>query len=254
MSDRDPVRLAHASDTPNELVRSLGIAKSFAPSSTNLDAIVRGVIERLPDADLPDDGSDGGDQGDGGDPGPGDPGPGDPTGPAPAPAGGPALTSGGALIGGGALITATIVAAVMLTQEEPARVEAPVPRAPIEDTAVAAEAPKSPGVAPAGPSEVSAPRASAAAPPPSETALIDAAQRALGSDPAAALRHCAEHQQHYPGGALSQEREVIAIDALVRLGRRADAEARAARFRAQHPSSGHIRRIDVLVGKPAADP
>jgi hypothetical protein len=47
---------------------------------------------------------------------------------------------------------------------------------------------------------------------------------------------------------LVQERELVVIDALLRLGRRAEAIARAARFHQQFPTSVHGRRIDVLLG------
>lgn len=91
------------------------------------------------------------------------------------------------------------------------------------------------------------PPPAATAPP--ETELLSRAQRALGGDPAAALAHCDEHLARYPGGALTQEREVIAIAALVRLGRVAEARSRAERFEAAYPGSGHLRRIDVLLGE-----
>jgi hypothetical protein len=42
---------------------------------------------------------------------------------------------------------------------------------------------------------------------------------------------------------------VIAIDALVRRGRRADADARAARFRERFPRSGHQRRIEAILAR-----
>jgi len=73
---------------------------------------------------------------------------------------------------------------------------------------------------------------------------------ALGSDPNRALRLCEEHAQHYPNGALSQERDVIIIDALHRLGRVDEARSRAEAFRRRHPTSGHNRRLDVLLGTP----
>ena len=44
--------------------------------------------------------------------------------------------------------------------------------------------------------------------------------------------------------------EVIAIDALVRLGRRPEAETRAARFAKAYPGSSHKTRIDALLGSP----
>jgi hypothetical protein len=46
---------------------------------------------------------------------------------------------------------------------------------------------------------------------------------------------------------MAQEREVIAIDALMRLGRADGAKARAGRFHAAWPDSAHGRRVDALV-------
>ena len=79
--------------------------------------------------------------------------------------------------------------------------------------------------------------------------MLQRAQSALRVDPAQALAICDEHRRSFPRGLLGQEREVITIGALMRLGRSADAETRARRFAAQHPSSTHLRRIETLLGK-----
>jgi hypothetical protein len=84
--------------------------------------------------------------------------------------------------------------------------------------------------------------------PEAEMALLRSAQDALGSAPADALARSEEHAKTYPGGALAEEREVLAVDALLRLGRRREAEARAARFRAAHPASAYLRRLETLLG------
>jgi hypothetical protein len=80
-----------------------------------------------------------------------------------------------------------------------------------------------------------------------ELTLVDRAQEELSRDPESALAHAREHEQRFPMGMLAQEREVIAIDALLRLGRRREAESRALRFHAQYPQSAHGRRVDVLL-------
>jgi hypothetical protein len=88
-------------------------------------------------------------------------------------------------------------------------------------------------------------------PAPSETALLDRGHQALRSqNPAAALAAADEHARAYPRGTFAQEREVIAIEALVALGRRPEAAKRAGRFRAAFPGSAHQARIDSLVGGP----
>ena len=85
--------------------------------------------------------------------------------------------------------------------------------------------------------------------PPAEVTLLQNAQDALPTTPALALADCDDDARRYPNGLLAQEREVLAIDALVRLGRHDDATARAARFSAAYPSSTHLRRIDVILGR-----
>ena len=79
--------------------------------------------------------------------------------------------------------------------------------------------------------------------------LLREAQHAIDAAPATALARCEEHARHYPRGSLVQEREVLAIDALLRLGRRAEAEQRAARFEGEHPGSAYGRRIATLLGR-----
>lgn len=84
--------------------------------------------------------------------------------------------------------------------------------------------------------------------PVAETALVRRAQAELRTDPQQALASCDAHARRFRRGALAQEREVVAIDALVRLGRRDEAKARSARFFSTFPGSGHRPRIESLVG------
>jgi hypothetical protein len=74
--------------------------------------------------------------------------------------------------------------------------------------------------------------------------LLEQARAALNSSPAQALRLAQQHAQQFPHGLLTQEREVIAISALRRLGRTTEAEARAARFDARYPHSLHQQAVD----------
>ena len=106
---------------------------------------------------------------------------------------------------------------------------------------------------PAGSSAASAHalgKPSEAGPEPSqdELALVARAQEALARTPGAALSLVAEHERTFPRGALGQECEVIAIDALLKLGRMTEAEARAGRFHQRFPTSALGRRVDVLLG------
>jgi hypothetical protein len=82
-----------------------------------------------------------------------------------------------------------------------------------------------------------------------ELGLLARAQSALSSDPKTALLLAGEHEARFGHGALSQEREVVAIDALLRLGRRSEASARAMRFSQQFPGSVHARRIEILLSR-----
>lgn len=81
-----------------------------------------------------------------------------------------------------------------------------------------------------------------------EDRLMRRAREAVGSNPAQALSLTQEHARRFPRGTLSQEREVIAIDALVQLGRSQEARARATAFLKFYPRSAHRARIEQLVG------
>lgn len=89
-------------------------------------------------------------------------------------------------------------------------------------------------------------------PPPSEVALLTEAQQLLATDPSASLAVVARHATIYAHGIHAQEREVLAIEALVRLGRSRDAEVRARTFFHDFPTSTHRRRIDVLLSGTAS--
>lgn len=84
----------------------------------------------------------------------------------------------------------------------------------------------------------------------SEVDYLRHAQAALATSPSEALKMADQHSSLYPRGILVQEREVIAIDALTRLGRRADAAARANAFREAFPRSAHLSRVTTLTEAP----
>ena len=82
-----------------------------------------------------------------------------------------------------------------------------------------------------------------------EVKLVQRAQDALrGSRPAEALALCNDHAKRFPDGMVTQECEVIAVEALVKTGRKDEARRRADRFKARFPGSASIRRLDVLLG------
>ena len=83
--------------------------------------------------------------------------------------------------------------------------------------------------------------------PDTELDLLGRARSALASDPSIALAIADAAAARFPAGALAQEREMIAIDALTRLGRTPDASARAASFVERYPTSAYRPRIDSLI-------
>jgi len=72
-----------------------------------------------------------------------------------------------------------------------------------------------------------------------EAHLLARAKDALGPSPAEAYALTIEHAARFPAGALVQERELLAIQALVRLGRGNEAESRRTRFLAAFPGSAY---------------
>lgn len=79
-----------------------------------------------------------------------------------------------------------------------------------------------------------------------EIVLLERAETALTKDPAAALALTQTLEEAYPRGALVQEREAIAIEALAKLGRLEEAQARLRRFLSAHPESPHRMRLERL--------
>jgi len=81
-----------------------------------------------------------------------------------------------------------------------------------------------------------------------ERALLDAARAALEQENGAtALAAAEKHQRKYPSGVLVQEREAIAIRALMLLGRTSEARVRAGAFRARFPESALLPTLDSIV-------
>ena len=109
---------------------------------------------------------------------------------------------------------------------------APVTSAAPVMSALPSADPPAPPRASSGPS---APPASASAEPvdpvavdplAEEVALLDRARAALSASPAEALALTAEHASRFPQGKMGMEREIVAIDALRRLGRADEARVK----------------------------
>lgn len=137
------------------------------------------------------------------------------------------------------------------SQPGPARTARRVePDAPLPGAALAAQ-PDVPSSPAASRVEVEPPAPAAAASPtplPSEGALLLRARQAMAAAPAAALDLTDDAARRFPEGALAPEREVLAIEALARLGRLPEARARWSAFRAKYPQSPHLARLGSLVG------
>ncbi|MFT3927925.1 MAG: hypothetical protein QM778_35685 [Myxococcales bacterium] len=122
---------------------------------------------------------------------------------------------------------------------------APVPVAPETNLptsgGVAEQALPAPEAAPSA-----AKRVGASAPRPDELSLIAQAQ-SLRAEPQAVLRVLKQHATLYPQGMLAQEREVLAVEALVSAGQLKEAKRRAGRLEAEYPNSAHLPRIRALL-------
>jgi hypothetical protein len=79
--------------------------------------------------------------------------------------------------------------------------------------------------------------------PVAEAKLLLAARRALPADPKRALAHTSEHERRFPRGSMKEERELLAVRALMALGRSAEAVARAHRFESAYPGSTYAAAV-----------
>lgn len=128
-----------------------------------------------------------------------------------------------------------VVGAEVTSEPAPAAASEPAP---------AAERASEPAARPSAPKRA-APRPRAhTAERHSEAELLERAQAALATRPKDALALTREHQRRFPRGLLVQEREVIAIEALSRLGQRRAADAKAAEFEERYRGSVHQPRLD----------
>jgi len=104
-------------------------------------------------------------------------------------------------------------------------------------------------------SEVASARSTASAavepsaPAETEVELLKRAQLALGINAGLALELTRTHEVRFEQPRLDQEREMIAIHALMRLGRLDEARRRGQAFRARYPRSAHLHRLEGLLEK-----
>lgn len=171
----------------------------------------------------------------------------------------------------GAGIGAMTIAGVEVVQLARAEWTAPEPSSPPhvvlitptkQPMAPSASAPGLPDLAPS--SQPAAARRGIAAPTPpnldaqvepveplaQEAALLERARGALESAPARALALTREHAREFPSGQLGLEREIVAIEALQKLGRVTEARARADALLRTAPGSYYEERIRNLLPEP----
>jgi hypothetical protein len=167
-----------------------------------------------------------------------------------------AKLGGAAKLGIAAAALVAVGSATLFVSSPPS---APTPKPSRSAVASTAPAPVAPPVFVAPPATLSAPAelapppssASAAlthgkppaATPPSEAELLEQARAAIKTDPSRALQRANEHARRFPRGVLVQEREVLAIQALRRLGRDAEADRRADAFGKAFPGSAFQRKL-----------
>lgn len=83
----------------------------------------------------------------------------------------------------------------------------------------------------------------------SEGSLLLRARSALRGDPARALEITDEHRRLYPEGAMAEEREALAIEALAALDRGEALRARADRFGRSYPRSPYAARVRAALAR-----
>jgi TolA-binding protein len=80
-----------------------------------------------------------------------------------------------------------------------------------------------------------------------EATLLNQAHAVMASDPRKAHEFASAHAKRYPRGQLAAERELILVQALVKLGRVREAEARGRALRKSAPSSIYGERLDTIL-------
>jgi len=80
-----------------------------------------------------------------------------------------------------------------------------------------------------------------------EIQLLERARQLMKPNPSLALSTLDQHRREFGSGTLVLERQFLEVDALLRLGRRDQAIARAADLRARAPNSLYERRLSKLL-------
>jgi hypothetical protein len=232
MAFRDPTRLA-ADPGASPLLRSLlSDARSDLPSPGDVERISArveaAIVAGLPPPDIS-------------------------LGPAPSVGG---LAGSKALVIGASLVLGTaLVATGWVALRGKGHAEQPeLPTSPVVTPPMSVSTPSQPEIAPSDEADSMAtplvpgtrvrdPRAAGL----SEASLLDLARAELDRNPRRALALTEEHRRRFPSGALGQEREVIAIEALSRMGQTTEAQRRGSDFERRYPDSAHRQKVDQAI-------
>jgi hypothetical protein len=150
-------------------------------------------------------------------------------------------------------------AAPSIERTAPAGLDTPASALSVEPPSTASAAPVAPQPAPPmrvarerpgpDPSSSKASSSNAADPVADERKILDLARGAVEQeDGAGALAATDAHARKYPRGVFVQEREAIAVRALVLLGRTDEARTRVERFRARFPDSLLLPALESTAG------
>jgi hypothetical protein len=147
-----------------------------------------------------------------------------------------------------AVVSAPRAEPVAVDRAPPAEVPAAPPVLPREAAAPSSVAPAAPVVVPPVAPEPDEPEPEPAAPAlDSERAIIDQGRVALRRGrPLDAMVAMMSHERRFPDGDLAEERDRLAIEALVVLGRVDEAVLRAAEFRERYPKSVHLPALEGI--------
>ncbi len=164
-----------------------------------------------------------------------------------------------------AVATVTVATIFYLQRETPRAASMPPPAGSVAErpfvpaTALANSSAAVDPVSPSASPPMPAPRSSSHPSPPvrplrpglaEQVAEIDRARAALAAnDPSRAEALAAAYQARYPGGAFTQEAEVLRIEALALEGDVAAATRSGRRFLSAHPTTPHAARVRALIGE-----
>jgi hypothetical protein len=83
---------------------------------------------------------------------------------------------------------------------------------------------------------------------PEETALMEGIRKAVKTDPQTAVKLADEGEQRFPDSPLREERESLAIDALINLQKMGSARGRADFFLRRYPSGKFAAHVGNMTG------